>query len=360
MLYAPRVQAKGAYELSEIEIQTVCERTIRELLKPPVKFRQDPTAFSTTDFVYRLTGLNSDLCVDVDVRQRIRRGNVQVLEAVPLSGGCAARMLFTEYVADNVGALLRDRGFWYADAQGNAFLEVPGELLVSVSGRRPPRPPTPKGQHYTAAGAKVLYDLLRRGPRMEATYREMRETTGVSIDKIGKVIREIEKDGLLRVHGAGDYGILDAGRLLERWYDAYKDKLAPDLALGGFRSPDYDLDSLVERAVELLGEQVVVGGEVAGDVYTGQLRPGILRLYAPRERIHDLCRTLHLAPSEDGFVELCDLYSYSIAGRNTYLGARATAPAFAFAELMAEDDDRLAETAVRLRKELLAWTLQSA
>jgi len=346
--------------MNEVEIQRACERTVRELIKSPVEFRRDPRTFNATDFVYRLTGLSRDLYVGVDVRRRIRRGEASVLETLPRAEGCDGRMFFTEYVTGNVGARLRERGFWYADTQGNAFLEVPGELLVNVSGKRPRQRPAPRGQHYSVSGAKALYDLIRRGPLIEATYREMRETTGVSIDKIGKVIREAEKDGFLRSRGASTYEILDAGRLLEKWSDAYKDKLAPDLDLGRFRSPEFDFNDLVERSAELLGRQVVVGGEVAGDVYTGHLRPSTLRLYAPRERIPDLCRALRLAPSEGGFVEVCDLYSDSIAGSAGFQGARVTGPAFAYAELMSEEDDRLAETADRLRKELLAWTLQTA
>ena len=357
IVYAPHVQDRRAYTMNETEIRNACERTIGGILQAPFEFRHDSKTSCATDYVYRLKGLRADLCIGVDVRCRMRPADVPLFEAMGHDGGCAVRMFFSEYVTDSVGVRLRERGFWYADAQGNAFLEVPGEVLVRVAGKGPKRPPTPKGQHFSVSGAKVLHDLLRRGPRIGATYRKIRETTGVSIDKIGKVIRELERDGTVQGHGAGDVEILDGGRLLRLWDEAYEARLAPALDLGRYRDPTSDFDLLVERAVEVLGHLIVVGGEVAGDVYTGHLRPGRLRLYVPGNRADALRRKLRLAPSEDGLVELCELYSPEIGGSRMFREARVAGTAFTYAELMAEDDDRLAETAMRLRKEYLAWTL---
>lgn len=343
--------------MNEIEIRTACEQTIQSLLRESIDFEQDPKTFCTTDFVYRLTGLSSEVCVGVDVRRRVRPAEVTHFVAVDKAAACSRRMIFAEHLTANVGSLLQARGFWYADAQGNAFVEVPGELLVHVAGKRPQRSTTPRGQHFSAPGAKVLHYLLNHGPRIEATYRKIRAATGVSIDKIGKLVRELEQGGTVRVHGNGDYEILDGKRIIRLWSEAYEDKLAPALDLGRYAEPGHNFDRLVGTASDVLKGEIIIGGEVAADVYIGHLRPGTLRLYIPRERAEEVRRLLRLAPSESGLVELCELYSPAIGGRRKFQETLIADPTFVYGELMAEDDDRLAETAVRLRQEHLAWTL---
>ena len=97
--------------------------------------------------------------------------------------------------------------------------------------------------------------------------------------------------------------------------------------------------------------------KVAADVLTEHLRPGLLRLYVPEDRASDVRRKLRLAPSESGSVELCKLYSREIVDEPAIPGMPTTDPVFVYAELMAHGDDRMAETALRVRQEHLAWTL---
>ncbi len=344
--------------MRETDIRNACEATIGRLLRTPVEFKRERTSSSDTDLIYRLSGAGIEAHLCVKVRNRFRPSEIPQLATSDTSEQCDYQMLFTNYVTVKLAEQLQERGIWFADGQGNVHVDISGKLLLHVVGKRPPQVSTPKGQHFSKTGAKVLHYLLKHGPRIRGTYRDMRAAVGVSIDKIGKLIRELEQDGAMQMHGHGDYQILDSNRVLHLWGEAYAAKLMPSLLLGRYATADKsDFDFLIREAGDELDGQAVVGGEVAADILTGHLRPNFLRLYVPEDRARDVRRRLRLAPSERGTVELCRRYSPEITGEQDVQGVTIADPAFVYAELMAAGDDRLAETAMRLRQEHLAWTL---
>ncbi len=340
-----------------VDLRKACEETIAHLLRTPVQFRRERTRGQGDELKYRLLAGDSKAHVCVQLRNRFRPSELPQLIA-QYADGCEHRMLFTDYITSSLAEQLRARGIWFADALGNAFMEIPGSLLLHTTGNRPERTPAPAGQHFSAPGGKILHYLLKHGPRIQATYRDIRGAIGVSIDKVGKLVRELEQSGSLRMRGSGDYEILNGDRLLALWAEAYRAKLMPMLLLGQYAAaPNLDFEALIQEAVRILDGQVVVGGEVAADVLTQHLRPQQLCLYVPEDRAADIRRSLKLAPSGSGTVELCNLYSLDIASERHVHGAAIADPAFVYAELMAGGDDRLAETALRLRQEFLSWTL---
>jgi len=158
--------------------------------------------------------------------------------------------------------------------------------------------------------------------------------------------------------GAGRIRIVNAESLLDLRASAYAAKLAPALRIGAYRAAnEHEVSDIVKRAVEAMGQDVIVGAEVAADALTEYLRSDNLRLYLVAERIPAIQERLQLARSRNGRIELCSLYSQELRGTAQFYGAVVADPAFVYAELMAGEHRRLTETAVRLRDEHLAWTL---
>jgi hypothetical protein len=247
---------------------------------------------------------------------------------------------------------------WYADAAGNAYLSEGDSFHIHIGGHRPPPLPARGGQSYSEAGARALYYLVRHGPKVSATYREIQAATAVSLDKISKVWSELEAERVLAVRGRGRYEVVAPDRLLELWSDAFADRLAPALEMARCRAAEgEDLVGLLLKKAPLLG-RVTVAGEIAACLVTGHLRALGARLYLAREDESRIRRALRLAPAQDGPVVLCRTFATDLADEiEVDAGLRLAHPAVLYAELMAGDDPRLGEAALRLRKERLAWTL---
>lgn len=270
---------------------------------------------------------------------------------------CERWILFTDYVTTSLANRLRERGFWFVDACGNAYLEQPGVLFIFTVGQRPMREQPTKGQYFSETGAKVLYFLLSNGPQIRATYRDIRQVVDVSLDKISKVLNELKDERLLIPVGRGQYEILNPSKLLDQWSDAYAAKLQPKVLLGRFLSSfgsDFTkIFDKVENREDL--KDIVVGGEYAGDRLTGYLRARALNLYVPVDRANATSRALRLAPSQQGNIELYEAFAQPLGeprGRN---GPAFAHPVLVYAELLAIDDPRCGETALRLKEKHLPW-----
>jgi len=295
------------------------------------------------------------------VRKGLRPATLpQLVERMRTQTGeelCERWILFADYITASLANRLREQGLWFVDACGNAYLDQPGVLLLFTVGQRPMREQARKGQYFSEPGAKVLYYLLHYGPQIRATYRDIRQAVGVSLDKISKTFNELKGERLLTMANQGSYEIHDAPRLLERWSDAYAAKLRPRILLGRFRSPfGKDFAKMFEEvASKRQLEDLVVGGEYAGDRLTGYLRARALNLYVPVDRADAVRRALKLAPSQEGNIDLYEAFAQSLGeprGRN---GPAFAHPVLVYAELLATDDPRCGETALRLKEEHLPW-----
>ena len=305
----------------------------------------------------------SSATVQVCVRVKRTLRPVHLAEIEYLRERCQAQMpdakflLISHAVSEPLAQELRNRKIWFVDMVGNVYVDLPGQLLLFVAGLKPAQSATrPTAKRLSEQGARVLFQLLRHGPEIRATYRDLVLATDVSLGMISKLATKWRNEGLIRRAGRGAYMVLQPAKVLQLWCDAYAEQLAPKLLIGRYRSAqDKDFAGLLQSPGKPL--PAVIGGEVAADVLTGHLRAGGLHLYMSEDDAVRIRQELRLAPSESGTIELRRAFSSDLAGKETAYGMPLAHSALVYAELMADGDDRLAETAMRLRQEFLSWTL---
>jgi len=280
---------------------------------------------------------------------------LEQIEAIASGGVCEQAVVFTDYVPAPLAEALRAQRVNFVDAVGNACLLGPGGLSIFHTRHRPPRRPATRGQDFSEPGAKIVFFLLQHGPRIRATYREMQAATGVSLDKISKVMNELENDRLVIVRTRGDYEIIDAVPLLDRWAGAFAAKLEPKILLGEYKAAAGDDFPALADAMRAAKLPVVVGGEVAAGWLTDYLRPAAMRLYIPEDAQAVVQRELKLAPARDGNIDLATAFATDLGKPIGEDGVLIADPLIVYAELMSGGDVRLGETALRLREEHLAW-----
>lgn len=346
--------------MDENAVLSACEETLRGVLGGKLK-RIAIRGIAGADAVFstHLPGLGAvDLVVEV--RRGLRPAALPMVLARirQLEAGDRRALVCADYLSPPLAARLRGLGIWYTDAAGNAYMSEGDALHIYMDGRRLSPAPARRGQSYSEAGARALYYLVRHGPKVSATYRQVQATTGVSLDKISKVFNELEAGRVLAVRGRGRYEVVEPDRLLELWSDAFADRLAPGLEIARCRAAEGEdlVGLLVKRAAEL--GTATVAGEIAAGLATRHLRALGARLYLVPEDESRIRRALRLAPAQDGPIVLCRAFATDLADENrTDDGLPLAHAAVLYAELMAGDDPRLGEAALRLRKEWLAWTL---
>jgi hypothetical protein len=197
-------------------------------------------------------------------------------------------LVVAPHVSEEAAGVLRGRHIDYVDAVGNAHLSWPG-VLVDVRGRRrptaayPPGPPT-AGRALTRAGARVTFLLLAAPAAASWPVRDLARAAMVSVGTVSGALTDLADAGYLHDAPRGR-ALSRAGRLLDRWAEAYTLRLAPSLQLGRFRLPAGHDRAWLTQATAPAGPPssttrdavdpdalVVVGGELGGSLLDPQLR----------------------------------------------------------------------------------------
>jgi len=301
------------------------------------------------------------LTVGVKTRSSLRPSHLpqlrEELRTLCTEHECDGALVLSPYVPRPLAEKLREEGIWFADTAGNVYLEVPGEVLVYVTGERPADPALPTPPWPSAAAAKVLFRLLVLGPEFRATCRDLAQDAEVSLGLVSRTLTALVSQGILDRRGRAVYRVADGRTLLDLWCEAYALKLRPKLFRGRFRGRWGTDFSLLLRAVakERTLRGVVIGGELAADLLGGHLRAGSVNLYVPEGAIQDLAPALGLAPSQEGNVEIYASFAADLGatrrGERFLLGH----PVLVYAELLATGEARCGEAALRLREQYMPW-----
>jgi len=349
--------------MDEIRILDDCLQAVRDRLglelSPSTVEKRGGQA--RPDAVLRLTlpsGKTIDVCVEIKTQLRPSMvPEIRARLAMYKQTGCKAAMVAAPYVPEPLAKKLRAQGIWFADSLGNAYLEVPGTLLIYAVGKRPAHRQLENAPWLSAPGAKLLFQLLVRGPEVQVTYRELARDTSVSLGTTSKVLSNLISRQVIERRARGSYRITDPHRLLELWSDAYALKLRPKILLGQFRSPyGADFAGMLEQlAGDPIGEELVVGGEYAADLLTEYLRAGSINLYLRPERVQEVRSLLKLAPSAEGNVELYEAFAKQLKTPHSRTQPPLAHPVLVYAELLASEDPRCGEAALRLKARYLPW-----
>ncbi len=212
--------------------------------------------------------------------------------------------LWAPWIPDEMGALLREAGIFYADAVGNIHLDLAEQgLLVDVRGRTPERrPQAERGRLLEPTGLKVLHQLLAHAPAVNAPYREIAHGAGVALGTVAVVMRELQQAGYL-VQTRKDFRELQRKpELLELFVRGYALKLRPACFLATYRHELKDPRRLHERLRKVLkpaGAGMTLTGGLAAEEATGYLSADSVTLFVD-ERTRSLLERERMLPDPDG------------------------------------------------------------
>jgi hypothetical protein len=262
-------------------------------------------------------------------------------------------LLVTDYVTPPMAERLREAGVEFLDGAGNAYLNQP-PLLVWVKGQRPAaKPVAPEvGRAFQPGGLQVLFALLGDPAALNLPYRELARQAQVAHGTVGWVMADLQRLGFVR-DTPGKRGTrrwLDGRRLLTQWAEAYARLLRPRMLIGR-----YNVETLDGWENWPLAEHGALwGGEPAGAIATGYLKPGELTLYAkklPGRLAAQLRFIKEAGPGRKAVVEVRRQF-WDFPGDARLPGM--VPPLLIYADLLATGDGRCIETARMVYDEYLA------
>jgi len=270
---------------------------------------------------------------------------VDQVKNLPMRG-----MLVADYVNPNMAERLKEEEIQFIDTAGNAHINA-GPLYIYVKGNKPEQALANKKQGekrraFTRTGLKVIYAFLCEPELVKAAYRDIAERADVALGTVGWVIRDLKEMGYLVDRGTKKNRRLEKYfDLLDKWVEMYPGTLRPKQVIGDFhKNPETDI-----KKVDITKYDAYWGGEVAGNKYTGYLKPEIDTIYIPDKKKTELIRDLKLFKGGDDKYGIVKLYKPFWKKPDDYNGY--VHPVLAYADLIATGDARNIETARMIRDE---------
>ncbi|OUS09074.1 hypothetical protein A9Q81_00090 [Gammaproteobacteria bacterium 42_54_T18] len=268
-------QVKIEHELLEQALQAFQEETGLAL---EVIQEQAEIKGHQVDAIVRMPHRGGKLAVEI--KRWAQQANVGALaeqvKRLPIDAFLAA-----DYINPNMAKKLKAMDVQFIDTVGNAYINQP-PLYVHVAGNKQGAPTvTTKetaNRAFDATGLKVVFGFLCDPLLVNEAYREIARQTGVALGTVGWVLKGLNEAGFIIDRGRGrGRRLINRPKLLDRWVEAYPEKLKPKLQVGEFIADDPHW----WKAIEIEKYGAYWGGEVAAAKYTGNLRPQCATIYLP-------------------------------------------------------------------------------
>lgn len=234
---------------------------------------------------------------------------------------------------------LRADGICYLDKAGNIFIHTDTNH-VWIDGLKIERLKIERiNRAFTPAGLKTVYLFLVNENLLNQPQRTIAEEAGVALGNINYIMNGLKEYGLLIEIGRKHFQIVNKEQLLEKWIEAFEEKLKPALHMGNFRFPA-GITQNNWKEIALKPNETFWGGEPAGELMTNYLVPEIFTLFTGETR-NDLVKEYHLIPDNTGNIQV---FKKFWKGQATY-NETVVHPLLAYADLMNTGNSRCRETA---------------
>lgn len=255
-------------------------------------------------------------------------------------------LLVADYLNPNIAKTLKDNDVQYMDACGNSYLNLP-PIYIHISGQKPAQEmKLATNSAFDISGLKIVYGFLCDSSLVNASYREIAEQTGIALGAVGKVLRGLTDTGYLIDEGKGrQRHLINCRKLLDRWVEAYPEKLKPKLRVGEFISDNTNW----WKTFDIAKFGAYWGGEVGATKYTAYLKPHVTTVYLPEASGNKLLAAAKLRKASGTGAGTVHIYrpfwTDKLQNKFSYLIQDTVHPILIYADLIASADSRNLETA---------------
>ena len=204
-------------------------------------------------------------------------------------------LIIFEYATKTIKGQLRKLGINYLEISGNAYIDHKNAFIFIDANKRVKLNDAESNTAFSKTGLKVIYQLLSNRESINLNYRTLGQLSGVSIDTVSRVYRELVRDKYLIKVSDREYKIFDYDRLFKDWVTLFNKILRPKLKKRSFRfrNEGYLKDLL---NIEINGK---LGGELAAEKLSNHLIAEKANIYLSGSFV-DLALSLNLIPDKNG------------------------------------------------------------
>lgn len=272
---------------------------------------------------------------------------IHQIKALPLQG-----VLVADYVNPKMADKLRQEDVQFIDTVGNAYINQPPAYVFVAGKPRPMGTATVEeapNRAFDRTGLKVVFAFLCDLALINAPYREIADMADVALGTVGSVLNGLKAAGLILDKGKHKgRRITEYRRMLDRWVEAYPEKLRPKLLVGNYQAED----PYWWKEIDIREFGGYWGGETAAAIYTDYLKPAVATAYLPEGAAGKLLAKARLRKAPDGLktepgnVRLYKTFWPEALGFEHEAALKEVVPpVLAYADLLATGDPRNREVA---------------
>jgi len=283
----------------------------------------------------------------VEIKNEIREQNIpRILNQ--LIQNPVEWLLVCRYIPKPIKETLKNYGINYLETAGNCFIKKDGLFFYINDKAVTAERQTEGGKLWKQTGLKFLFGILIKPELLNTNYRQIARETKVALGNIGPFIEELKQEGFLKEGTKNNnlYLFIENKEQLQRkWIELFNAVLKPKLKQGRFRFMD---NNILQNWKAIPNNHFYWGGEPAGALLTGFLRPEIFTIYTKENKM-EIMKELSLVPDKNGNVEIMNIFWETpmldfLNGEN-----KIVPPLLAYAELITSLDSRNRETAERIK-----------
>ncbi len=212
-------------------------------------------------------------------------------------------LILFESASMSIKKQLRKLGINYIEISGNAYIYHNGIYIFIDTKKKIKLEDPDSNTAFSKTGLKVIYQLLSNKDSINYTYRELGKVSGVSIDTIGRVYKELVRDKYLVKTNNHKYKIIDDERLFQDWVTLFNKTLRPKLKKRSFRSTNNKkIQNLF--STNFKGK---ISGELAAELISNYNIAQKAIIYVKGSFV-DLAIELNLRPDKDGEITMIEQF----------------------------------------------------
>ncbi len=286
----------------------------------------------------------------VEVKNRVVTANLPGLFAQKEKLG--QLLVLAEHILPKHQEELKGLGIFFLDTAGNAYIHKEG-FYILIEGKKPTMKVATDARTFSNGGLKVIFQLLLNEALLKGTVREIAAAAKVSLDTAHKTMTGLKAMQYLLPLKKEEWIWHNKTDLLKRWITEYDTRLKPGQFIQRFDFlHEKDFDNW--KKIKFKDGLTCWGGEPAGELLTGNLKPKELTLYTQQSTM-ELIQQLRIVPRASGAIAV-----YRRFWPEQPVKKMTVPPLLAYADLVNTGERRNIEIAQTIYEQYLQDQFQTA